>query len=78
MFLSSNIAFAQQSDKVYLTADEVPNAVYWLPSPPAPGSSQFMYDISQYYWGKHQRLDTLRDTLLPKLMSGQIKVGDVK
>ena len=30
MFLSSNIAFAQQSDKVYLTADEVPNAVYWL------------------------------------------------
>ena len=32
MFLSSNIAFAQQSDKVYLTADEVPNAVYWLPA----------------------------------------------
>ena len=47
IFLSSNIAFAQQSDKVYLTADEVPNAVYWLPEPPAPGSSQFLYDISQ-------------------------------
>ena len=60
ILLSSNIAFAQQSDKVYLTADEVPNAVYWLPEPPAPGSSQFMYDISQYYWGKQQRLDSLR------------------
>ncbi|SHL11011.1 hypothetical protein [Xylanibacter ruminicola] len=25
-----------------------------------------------------RRLSTLRDTLLPKLMSGEIKVGDVK
>lgn len=57
---SSNIVFAQQSDKVYLTADEVPNAVYWLPEPPAPGSSQFLSDISQYFWGKQQRLDSLR------------------
>lgn len=58
--LSSNIVFAQQSDEVYLTADEVPNAVYWLPEPPAPGSSQFLSDISQYFWGKQQRLDSLR------------------
>jgi acid phosphatase (class A) len=57
---SSNIVFAQQSDEVYLTADEVPNAVYWLPQPPAPGSSQFLADISQYFWGKQQRLDSLR------------------
>ncbi|MBR0048934.1 MAG: phosphatase PAP2 family protein [Prevotella sp.] len=55
------IAKAQKAiDLIYLTADEVPNAVLWLPSPPEPGSSQFMYDISQYYWGKQQRLDTLR------------------
>lgn len=58
--LSSNIVFAQQFDEVYLTADEVPNAVYWLPEPPAPGSSQFLSDISQYFWGKQQRLDSLR------------------
>ena len=58
--LSSNIVFAQQSDELYLTADEVPNAVYWLPEPPAPGSSQFLSDISQYFWGKQQRLDSLR------------------
>ena len=47
-----------QESKTYLSADELPNAVYWLPAPPAPGSSQFMYDISQYNWGKEQRLDT--------------------
>ena len=58
--LSSNIVFAQQSDELYLTADEVPNAVYWLPEPPAPESSQFLSDISQYFWGKQQRLDSLR------------------
>ena len=60
MFLSGNVVFAQKSDKIYLTADEVPNAVYWLPQPPAPGSTQFLYDLSQYYWGKQQRLDSLR------------------
>lgn len=49
-----------QESKTYLSADELPNAVYWLPAPPAPGSSQFMYDISQYYWGKEQRADTAR------------------
>jgi len=58
--VSSNVLFAQQSDELYLSADEVPNAVLWLPVPPIPGSSQFMYDISQHFWGKQQRLDTLR------------------
>ena len=58
--LSSNIVFAQKSAEVYLTADEVPDAVYWLPKPPAQGSSQFIADISQYFWGKQQRQDSLR------------------
>ena len=49
-----------QEEQPYLTSDELPNAVYWLPAPAQPGSSQFMYDISQYYWGKEQRLDTAR------------------
>lgn len=47
-------------DELYLTADEVPNAVYWLPAPPEPGSTQFVADINQYYWGKEQRLDSAR------------------
>ena len=60
LMLSSVISYAQESSNLYLTAEEVPNAVYWLPAPPAPGSSQFMNDISQYYWGKEQRQDSLR------------------
>ena len=57
--LSTTVAKAQVN-QTYLSAEELPNAVYWLPEPPTPGSSQFMYDISQYYWGKEQRLDTAR------------------
>ena len=61
LMLWSNVVNAQKAEAlVYLTADEVPNAVYWLPAPPAPGSAQFMHDISQYYWGKQQRQDSLR------------------
>ena len=60
LMLSSIVSYAQESSNLYLTAEEVPNAVYWLPAPPAPGSSQFMNDISQYYWGKEQRQDSLR------------------
>ena len=61
LMLSTTVTKAQKAiDQLYLTADEVPDAVYWLPAPAVPGSSQFMYDISQYYWGKQQRLDSLR------------------
>lgn len=58
--LSSSVVCAQKYKDAYLTAEEVPNAVYWLPAPPAPGSSQFMADIAQYFWGKQQRQDSLR------------------
>ena len=47
-------------DQLYLTVDEVPNAVFWLPAPPEPGSTQFTHDINQYYWGKAQRQDSAR------------------
>ena len=60
LLLTGMFVKAQNADDLYLNAKEVPNAVYWLPAPPAPGSSQFMHDISQYYWGKDQRNDTLR------------------
>ena len=59
--LTLAVSCAQQTDySMYLTAEEVPNAVYWLPAPPAPGSTQFEYDLSQYEWGKQQRLDSAR------------------
>lgn len=60
LLLSGIIVKAQNAYDMYLTDKEVPDAVYWMPAPPAPGSSQFMHDISQYYWGKDQRKDTLR------------------
>lgn len=61
LMLSTSVTIAQKAiDQLYLTVDEVPDGVYWLPAPAVPGSSQFMYDISQYYWGKQQRIDSLR------------------
>lgn len=48
------------TDLLYLTAEEVPDAVYWLPKPPEVGTTQFVHDINQYYWGKEQRLDSAR------------------
>ena len=60
LFLLLGSATTAQVEHTYLSADELPNAVYWMPAPPPPGSSQFMYDVSQYYWGKEQRLDTAR------------------
>ena len=44
----------------YFSADSLPNAVLFLPAPPDTNSTQFAYDVSQYEWGKAQRLDTLR------------------
>lgn len=49
-----------QTGDTYLTADEVPDAVYWLPAPPAAGSPQFEADVLQYDWGKGARMDTTR------------------
>ena len=62
MLTGAITAMAQKPaiDELYLTVDEVPNAVYWLPVPPEPGLTQFVHDINQYYWGKEQRLDSAR------------------
>jgi len=46
--------------KPYLTPDELPNMVNWLPEPPAEGSAAFEYDIVRYGWGKEQRKDSSR------------------
>ena len=40
---------------MYFEADDLPNAVVWLPAPPDTTSTQFLYDITQYMWGKEQR-----------------------
>ena len=41
----------------YLSIDELPNGINYLPAPPSTDSQRFFYDWSQYMWGK-----SLRDT----------------
>ena len=47
-------------EAMYFEIDDMPNAVVWLPAPPDTTSTQFVYDITQYMWGKTQRLNTDR------------------
>ena len=44
-----------QFQSTYFTIDEMPNGVAFLPAPPDTLSAQFIYDISQYMWGKSLR-----------------------
>ena len=48
------------NEAMYFDIDDMPNAVVWLPAPPDTTSTQFVYDITQYLWGKTQRLDSAR------------------
>lgn len=48
------------NEAMYFDIDELPNAVNWLPAPPEPNSTQFAYDLTQYMWGKGERMDEER------------------
>ena len=50
---------ATAQEPLYQPTD-MPNAVRFLPPPPAPGSAAFAYDSTQYLWGKAQRADSAR------------------
>ena len=49
--------------KPYVDADALPDALNYYPAPPDTMSPQFMYDISQYMWGKTMRKDSARAAL---------------
>ena len=49
--------------KPYVEADALPDALNYYPAPPDTMSPQFMYDISQYMWGKSMRKDSARAAL---------------
>ena len=49
--------------KPYVEADALPNALIFYPAPPDTMSPQFMYDMSQYMWGKKMRQDSARAAL---------------
>ena len=46
---------AQQVYKPYFNADDLPDALVWLPAPPDTIGGQFANDILQYMWGKTMR-----------------------
>lgn len=47
---------AQAEDHVpFLSIDDLPDAVYYLPAPPDHFSEQFKWDLYYYQWGKTQR-----------------------
>ena len=48
------------SEAMYFEIDDLPNALNWLPAPPEPNSTQFAYDLTQYMWGKGERLNEER------------------
>lgn len=52
-----------EREPIYMTRDEMPDALKWLPAPPDTMSPHFAYDIMQYMWGKTQRLDPVRGAI---------------
>lgn len=46
--------------ELYFNKTQLPNGLVFLPAPPDSSSMQYLYDISQYVWGKSKRQDSLR------------------
>ena len=57
---------AQESAQEYFTVDEMPDLIQILPAPPDSSSVAFAYDVTQYMWGKAQRLDPVRSEIAIK------------
>ncbi|MCR4664658.1 MAG: phosphatase PAP2 family protein [Paludibacteraceae bacterium] len=55
VFLLTAIFLAAQKPHAYLSVEDMPDAVLYLPAPPDSGSMRFAYDTAQYQWGKRQR-----------------------
>lgn len=52
-------------DLYYLQDGQQTSSLELLPTPPQPGSIQFLYDEAQYQWGKMQRNTPRGTRLLP-------------
>lgn len=65
IFWVTNIfsVIAQESAQQYFTVDEMPNLIQILPAPPDSSSVAFAHDVTQYMWGKAQRLDPVRSAI---------------
>ena len=56
LVLSWNASAQRQRAESYLTVEQIPDAVMFLPPPPEEGTPKFEYDEAQYQWGKTQRV----------------------
>ena len=52
---NASAQFPRARVEPYLTVEQIPDAVMFLPPPPEEGTPQFAYDEAQYQWGKTQR-----------------------
>ena len=57
------LCFAVDDVKLYMSAEDLPNALKFYPAPPDTGSAAFAYDVAQYKWGKSMRADSARAAL---------------
>ena len=64
--LCGSLQTQAQSDGVtlYFSAEEMPNLIKCLPSPPDTIGVDFAHDIMRYMWGKTQRCDSVRAALV--------------
>ena len=60
---SAALCFAADDVKLYMGAEDLPNALEFYPAPPDTGSAAFAYDVAQYKWGKAMRADSARAAL---------------
>ena len=58
MCMFTHVTFAQETEKIsYVSPNDMPDALYFLPAPPDTASYIFIDDMAQWQWGK-----TIRDT----------------
>lgn len=50
-----SMSIMAQDAQPYFTVPQMPNALHYLPAPPAQNEARFAYDKAQYEWGKSVR-----------------------
>ena len=68
-------SFAADDVKLYMGAEDLPNALNFYPAPPDTGSAAFAYDVAQYKWGKSMRADSARAALA--IAQGTVDVAEM-
>ena len=73
--LGATLCFAADDVKLYMNAEDLPNALNFYPAPPDTGSAAFAYDVAQYKWGKSMRADSARAALA--IAQGTVDVAEM-